>query len=151
MIKRRPTCLPSWTLPGKCVREQFDRPHDHCWAERASRDWLFSAQQNCLLETKCNVREPQGSASSCLFFVFKILHFLVFCKFRWRTAAFCLTNPEPSDPSTSETSLGLTVSPKVRFPLLSSELLEYFGNTARCFFEADQSRLKKTLSAECCS
>lgn len=137
MIKRIPTCLLSCPPPGKCVLEQFDRPLDHCCFERASRDWPFSAQQNCLLETKCNVTawDPQGSSSSCLFFIFKILHFFVFCKFMWRTAAFCQTNPETSNLSTSETSLGPTVSPKVSFTLLPCQLFEYFGNMARCFLK----------------
>lgn len=89
--------------------------------------WLtFLWSAKVPIETKCNVTawDPKGSSSSCLSLIFKILHFFVFCKFTWRTAAFCRTNSETSDLSTSQTSLGLTVSPKVSSTLLSCELFE---------------------------
>lgn len=51
LITGIPTCLLSCPPPGKCVREEFDRPLTRCCFDGAARDWLFSAQQKCLFQS----------------------------------------------------------------------------------------------------
>lgn len=131
-------------LSGKYVREKFWPPPGSrlIWRCLSWLTLLCSANLPVTNKVFCIcVRSPELLLFlSC--FNFQNSAFFVFshCRLMWRTAAFRLRKSETSNLSTSETSLGLTVSPKVSKPLLSCELLGYFRTVAQFYFHWISSR-----------